>query len=132
MKSIKDTHDVAVSLNPKARTATATGSAVDLKGYESALVVIDIGLLSDGATASWAFKVQHSGPGAWADVGSAYYDGAFTAVATSGADNTTQRQAYIGERRYIRVVQTLTGSASTGLVSGALVVRNRKRHLPAS
>lgn len=129
MKNILGTP--AVSLSAKARTSTANGTAVDLAGYEGALVILDIGLFSDPGSSN-AFKIQHSGPGAWADVGSAYYSNAFTAVASSGGDNVCQAAHYIGERRYIRVVQTITGSPSTGLVSGAVVLRGFKRHMPAT
>jgi len=79
--------NVASSLVPAVRTASATGSAVDLRGYDSAIVTVTFGAYGDGTHTP---KLQHS------------------------VANASQTIGYIGQRRYVRVVMTVA-SASTGV-----------------
>ncbi len=112
------------SIAPAVINATATGSAVDTKGFEGVTAVIDAGTRTDGTHTP---KLQHAiedpnslgNPLAsdWADVAAADLIGAFAAVAS----NTMQWVGYRGTKRFVRVVSTVVAGA-TGAAYGALVV----------
>ena len=104
--------NVASSLVPAVRTASATGSAVDLRGYDSAIVTVTFGAYGDGTHTP---KLQHSVDGVtYADVLSSDVVGELTALSDSTGANASQTIGYIGQRRYVRVVMTVA-SASTGV-----------------
>lgn len=122
MREIKNQVSPAQSLASANRTASANGTGVDLKGFDSALVLADIGLWQDG---SHLLKIQESDDDStYTDVASTDQVGSFTAVTSTATDGMTQRAAYIGVKRYIRVVSTQSGSPSvSGLQAAAMVVR---------
>lgn len=116
------------SIDPKAHTADVNGDSADLLGYDSAAAVINVGTWTDG---THTFEVQESDD-----------DSTFTAVADAdlsesepvvdGADDdqTTYMIGYTGEKRYIRVVATVTG-ATTGAEYGAVILRGHAHQSPA-
>lgn len=111
------------ALEPKARTANEDGVTVDLQGYESALVIVHAGTITDG---THALKLQESADGTnWTDVGADDLHGSFQALAS----NQVQKVGYRGTKRYIRVVATVSG-ATNGGVYGAVVVRGHAHSLP--
>jgi len=117
-----------LSLAPAARvTGTATGSAVDLRGYDAAMIVVTFGVWTDGTHTP---SVQHSIDGmSYADCAASDLDGSLTAVSSSAGNNTVQQAGYIGSRRYVRVVMTTSG-ASTGALSSAGVIAGEPRNAP--
>lgn len=116
MRDIKSIFDVATSLPPAARTATANGSGVDLRGYDAALVMMVVGTITDGTHTP---KLQESSDNStFTDVAASDLVGSFSNLAS----NTPQRVGYIGSKRYVRVVVTVSG-ATTGGVYGAVIVR---------
>ena len=128
MKDLANNLSIVQSLAPASRTANANGAAVDLQGYEGALILISTGAITDG---THTFEVQESDDGT-----------TFTAVANSdligtepavGAtnDNTDYKIGYIGSKRYVRVVVTVAG-ATNGGVYGAWVIRGYPRHAPVA
>lgn len=121
------------SVYPQAVTSTKTSTTIDLAGYESVTILIDVGTWTDG---THTFSIQDS------DDDSSY-------TATAAADlvgtlpvvngTTKHRQIYeIGyvpkaaEHRYLQVVNTVTASPSTGLVYGVVAVRGRPRTAPVA
>jgi hypothetical protein len=116
LKDLKSIVDVAQSLVPAARNASANGTGVDLSGYHAATAEVSIGALTDGTHTP---KLQESSDNStFTDVVAADLIGSFVA----GTANTIQRVGYIGSLRYIRVVMTVAG-ATTGAVSAANVMR---------
>lgn len=114
----------ATSLAPAARTSTANGTGVDLQGYGAAMVVWNVGAITDGTHTP---KLQESDDNStFTDVAAANLSGTHAALTAS----TNQEIGYIGRSRYIRAVVTVTGSPSTGGVYAALVVRGRAKTLP--
>jgi len=115
-QDLKSNIDIAASLAPAARTATASGTGVDLRGYESAVAAFVVGTVTDGAHTP---SVEESDD-----------NSAFTAVAAADllgtlaalASNTVQRVGYRGGKRYIRAKVTASG-ATTGAVDAAVVIR---------
>lgn len=106
---------VSTSLGPAARTASANGTGVDLANVGSATVHFIVGTITDGTHTP---KVQESDDNSsFSDVAAADQVGTLAALAS----NTNQKVGYIGSKRYIRAVSTVSG-ATTGGVYAAVVV----------
>lgn len=97
---------------------------MDLRGYESATVLIESGTITDGTHTP---KLQESDDNTtYTDVAAGDLIGSFSNI----ANNSIQEVGYKGTKRYIRVAVTVTG-ATTGGVYGATVVRGHPRSKPA-
>ncbi len=128
IRDLNDQVDVALSLAPAARVnGTFNGTAVDLRGYDAAMLAVSFGAYTDGTHTP---SLQHSDDGSsFAAVGASDVNGSFTAVSSGAGANTVQRVGYIGAKRYLRAVLTVTG-ATTGAVSEASVIRGEPRNRP--
>ena len=118
MRDLESRLDVLASLVPTgARTASANGTGIDLQGYDGALVIVNADTITDGTHTP---KVQESDDNStFTDVASTDLVGtALVAIAAA----SVQRIAYVGAKRYIRVVVTVAG-ATTGGKYQAVVVR---------
>jgi hypothetical protein len=119
---------VTPSLAPAARTnGTATGTAVDLRGFDSAVIAVSFGAWTDGTHTP---SVQHSMDNStYTNAAAADLDGSFSAVSSAAGNNTVQAVGYIGSQRYVRVVMTTSG-ATTGALSSASVIAGSPRNAP--
>ena len=138
MKDLKNNLLGAVTIPPQAITsnATTTGTGVDLRGYEGALVVLFSGTIAGSSSANiHTPEVQESDSS----------DTGFTAVANAdliglesdavlngGTDSTVKTIGYIGAKRYIRVVDTTTAFTTAGGVIGALIIKGAAHAKPAA
>ena len=133
----------AISLKAAVTTANTTGTGVDLSGYNSAVMIVDVGAEGDTLSGSVYFEIaiQQSDDDSTytactqADIvdGTIAASGIFYKIdGTTGGDpdNTgaIYRVGYVGGKRYIRAVLTKTGTHSNGTPIGAMVVRGRARH----
>ena len=143
MKDLSNNISPAVSLAAATRTAAANGSGVDLQGYESATVLVDVGAEGDTISSPVYFEVsleESDDDSTYTDVAQAsIVDGT---IASGGIflklDGTANgnpdsaggifRVGYVGNSRYIRVVLAKTGTHSNGTPLGAMVVRGSARH----
>jgi hypothetical protein len=126
MRDLKNNFDAVISLAPAARTASANGSGVDLSGYGGAMVLVTTGLITD---ATHTIEVQESEDNAtFTAVADADLQGTEPAIGAAD-DNKVYRVGYLGNKRYVRVVVTVAG-ATTGGVLGASVVRGLPRYAP--
>lgn len=108
------------SIAPKAHTADATGASSDLAGFQSATVLIDLGLWTDG---THTFEVQDSpDDSTFAAVADADLIGTEPVMDAAAEDNTTHTIGYVGTKRFIRVKATVA-SATTGAVYGVSVLK---------
>jgi hypothetical protein len=116
------------SLPPAVRVnGTATGTAVDLRGFDAAVVTVSFGAYTDGThTPS---LVQSVDGATYTACASSDLDGTFTAVSGSGGANTLQQVGYIGSQRYVAVMMTVTG-ATTGALSSASIIAGYPRNAP--
>lgn len=114
---------VVSSFVPLLRTATVTGTGVDLQGFNKAMVIVHVGEVTDG---THTLTIEESDDNSTYTTATAI-SGAFTAAAT---ETKTQEIGYLGTKRYIRVKSTVTGSPGTGGTYGAVVVRAGARQLP--
>lgn len=111
---------VANTLLPNVRTATASGTGVDLAGFRKAMFIAHVGTVTDG---TFAFDPEESDDNStWSNIAAGDLSGTFT-NATSSADDTVQEVGYLGSKRYIRCNVTVTGSPSTGGPIGVTVLR---------
>jgi hypothetical protein len=143
MKDLSNNISPAVSLAAAVRTAAANGTGVDLQGYESATVLVDVGAEGDTLSSSVHFEIsleESDDDSTYTDVAQAsIIDGTIASGGiflkldgTTGGDPDSTggifRVGYVGNKRYIRVVIAKTGTHSTGTPIGAMVVRGSARH----
>lgn len=110
-----------------------TGVGVDLKGYSTALVIVNVGISGDTLSGSVlsTFKLQESDDNStFTDVAAADMEGTQSTVIDDAAeDPTVIVWGYKGSRRYIRVFDDVTGTHTNGTPVGAVVVRGLPRHV---
>ena len=143
MKDLSNNINPAVSLAAAVRSAAANGTGVDLQGYESATVLVDVGAEGDTLSSSVYFEIsleESDDNSTFTDVAQAsIIDGTIAAGGiflkldgTAGGNPDTAggifRVGYVGNKRYLRVVIAKTGTHSNGTPIGAMVVRGSARH----
>ena len=143
MKDLSNNISPAVRLAAAVRRAAANGTGVDLQGYESATVLVDVGAEGDTLSSSVHFEVsleESDDNSTFTDVAQAsIIDGTIASggiflkldgTAGGNPDSTGGifRVGYVGNKRYIRVVLAKTGTHSNGTPIGAMVVRGSARH----
>ena len=126
-QSLKETFDVVVSLAGTARIATANGTGVDLQPYNAGTIVVVPVSWTDG---THALTVQESDDNStFTNVAAGQLDGTMPTLSGAGGVSTISRVGYLGTKRYIRVVSTVSG-ATTGAVYAAMVLRGSPRRMP--
>jgi hypothetical protein len=108
------------SLAPIVVSATDTGAAIDLAGYESALVIVSTGAIV--GSGDFTVKMQESDTttsGDFTDTAAASRVGSFPA---SLAAASVVRVGYNGTKRYIRLVTTK--NSGTSIAVGINVLRS--------
>lgn len=133
MRDLEARLDVVTSLAPLNRTADANGTGADLKGYDGALVIAQVGAEGDtlSATVSIAFELEESDDDStYTDVaaadqrgGTGGANGQFALIDDPAEAPAVHKIGYIGAKRYIRVVDNRTGTHTTGTPTSAVVVR---------
>lgn len=121
-------------------TAAKNTGDEDLQGYDSCLIVVDLGLIngmsSDSPTAGEiSVTVQHAdddgtgSAGSYSNVADTDLDGGTQSsgvVHTFDEDNTTAfKIAYIGDRRFIKVTLTPTGLGAGGPIGVGLILGHK-------
>jgi hypothetical protein len=112
-------------LAPVVQNATVTSAAIDLEGFNSAMISVATGV--EGVTLSgsvfWTFILQHSDDDSTYTVVSSSKDVTDGSIDSNGIfltldDNAETPQVsgigYIGGKRYLKVVTTKNGTMSTG------------------
>lgn len=118
MFDLVDNIAVEESITPAAHTANANGAGIDLRGYQAAVVIVDAGTITDG---THTISLEESDDDStYTAVAAADLQGSFANVAS----NTPQKVGYIGGKRYIRAVTTVSG-ATTGGIYGVSVIKGR-------
>lgn len=129
-KDLKNDIYIVQSVAPGAKTASTTsGTAVDMKGYNSATVVVEVGLHSD---ATHKIQLEESSDNSsWSTVSAANIIGATVSIANTTVDNTTYWFGAKDFSRYLRVAGSIVGSTTTGCVWGASIIKGHPGSLPA-
>ncbi len=115
-----------------------TGDTVDLRGYNAASLIVDVGESGDTLSGSVKhdLKLQHSDNAsdwsavAQADVvgGTVDANGIFATIDADGEDGAIYRIGYVGSKRYIRLFCDTTGTHTNGTPMAAVAVLSRERH----
>lgn len=114
--------NVAASLLPASRSASGTGDAVDLRGFESAFAVAQVGAMA-GGTVTPSLEASYDGT-SYAAVGTADLLGTFSAIT---AGTAVQRVGYSGTGRYLKGVFTQAGGTMTSAIA---IVRGHPHRSP--
>lgn len=140
-------HDLAFGNSVTVQTITSsnlTGVGVDLKGFNSATVVLVMGDIDEmGGSPQGSAKIdvqlQDSDDNStWSNVtdgdvvdlsGVSSVTGGI--VASTSDDRTPVAVGYVGERRYLRAILQPTGLTNGG-PAGAVVIKGQPRHAPAT
>ncbi|MFH9769012.1 hypothetical protein IFE09_11340 [Streptomyces microflavus] len=122
-----------ISLATALRTnGTVNGTTVDLHenkdSSRSAMLIVLSGTITDG---SHAITLQESdNNSAWSTVAAADLQGSAPTI-TDTADDRIYEVGYLGAKRYLRAVSTVSGATTGGTVS-ALILRGFPRRTPIS
>ena len=143
MRDLSNNINPAVSVINAVKTAAANGTGVDLQGYESATILVDVGAEGDTLSSSVYFEIslEHSDDDstytdcAQADIidGTISEGGIWLKLDGTANGNPDSaggifRVGYVGGKRYVRVVLAKTGTHSNGTPIGAIVVRGHARN----
>lgn len=115
---MKDTyHDnkAVQALAPAVISAAASGSAVDLSGFDSALFVVTTGTVS--GSGDFSVKLQESDTATEVDFSDVAPADQLGTVPATLAANNVYRVGYIGSKRkrYVRAIVTKAGGTSIAL-----------------
>lgn len=114
---------------PAARTASANGSSADRKFNESAIVVLNVGVWTDG---TFTFALQESDDDTtFTAVSASQIQGALPVVSDATTNNTSFHIGYLGNKRYLRLAVTAAGT-TTGAIFGATIIEDFPRFSGAS
>lgn len=147
MRDLVNNISSVVSIAAAALSADTNGSGVDLKGFQSAAVLIAVG--AGGITFTGSnkieFKLEHSddnstfsavsaadvqlGANADSSVGSG---GIVRSLVAAHAAGTVAEVGYIGTKRYIRAVADFSGTHATATPLAVTVVRGHPISAPAA
>jgi hypothetical protein len=129
-RDVSSEHNLAHSIAPVAITATTTGSAVDLMGYNGATVFISAGVWTDGTHTFTITECATSG-GSYTAVGASDRGTLPAAISGTAAASQAYRVPYTGSLRYVKVLDTVV-SGTAGMVVSASVVRSLPVTAPIS
>lgn len=100
-------------------------TSVDMKGYESLMFVVNVGASADTINGSNYIELEvedSSDDSTFSDCAdadildsvSATNNGTFGLIDAASEDEATFKVGYVGDKRYVRVVLSFTGTHSTG------------------
>lgn len=130
MRDIISNIKVQSALAPQVVTEDKT-AAVDRRGFDSLMFVVDVGASGDtlSGTVKFDFYLEHAddngsgSAGSWAPVTNPFHaqglavdstDGKFATIDGATDDETTYRIGYVGDKHHVRVRVAVTGTHETG------------------
>ncbi len=128
MRDIVHNIGIVQALGPAVLAATTTGAALDLKGFESAAVVINTGAIA--GSGDFTAKLQESDTttsGDFTDVAASALQGAFPASLVA---DSVVKVGYAGFKRYVRLV--VTKNSGTSIAAGAVLVKGHAAQRPVA
>lgn len=143
MRDLVNSLAAAVAIPAATYTADNTPAAVDLLGFEGAVVVIHVGVggITFDASNKIEFKLTHSDDDAtYAAVTDADVQGIDSVgaggivkslIAAHAAADIT-KIGYVGGRRYLKLLADFSGTHGTGTPMAAEVIKGHSRYWPAA
>jgi len=143
MRDLASLVSAAVLLPAATYAADNTPAAVDLSGYESAVILLHVGVggITFDDTNKIEFKLTHSDDGTTYDpvdatdvqgVASVGTGGIVKALNAAHAADDVTRIGYMGGRRYLKLLADFSGTHGTGTPIAATVVKGNPRFAPAA
>lgn len=117
-------------------TSEGTGVGVDLAGFEGALMIAHVGISGDTLSGSVymtvAFQDSDASGSGYANIPAAQLLGGANDVVIDDAaeDDVIIARSYIGNKQYVRVLITFTGTHTAGTPIQAQVTKGFPRHAP--
>lgn len=141
MQDIHDGCNVAVAIGAATLSADNTPPAVDLAGYQTAEIVLAIGVggITFTNTDKIEFRLTHSHDDSTyvnctdADVVGAsatITNGIIKALVSAHAAAAVYRFGYVGPRRYLKLLADFSGTHGVGTPIAATVVRGNAAYKP--
>lgn len=141
MRDIISNVAVASIIGPAAFAADNVPAAIDIKGFDSAMLAIHVGAggIVFGGTNKIEFKLTHSDDDVTYDavtavdvqgVAAVEAGGIVLAVRTAHADTTIHRVGYIGRKRYLKLLADFSGTHGTATPLAATVIKGHARVNP--
>lgn len=118
MKDLYSSVSVDTAIVPATLTATTTSSAIDLQGFDSAIVIINSGAIGGAGNFTPKLTECATSGGTYTDVATTDLSGTFPAALSA---STAIRVGYRGSKRFIKVVLTL--NSGTNILAGAVVAK---------
>jgi hypothetical protein len=115
-------------------TSEGTGGYVDLAGYDAALMIFDVGAaldtLSGSVYGTFSWQESDASGSGFANVAAADLLGGDNDVVIDAAaeDELVLYRTYIGSKRYVRLLVTITGTHTNGWPISGVVVKLNPRH----
>lgn len=128
MRSIEPNIGVVQVIAPAVQSATVTGSAFDLQGFESACLVVNTGAIA--GSGDFSIKLQESDTTDtedFEDVAAEHLTGTVPATLEAAS---IYKLGYIGVRQYVRPV--LTKNSGTSIALGAVLVKGDAHVVPVA
>ena len=133
-KDLYNKTKVLAAIEPQVATADVNGDGIDTRGYESVVLVGQIG--ASGDTLSGSVKIEleveeSDDNSTYTDVADADLlnyvdgtnDGTFAVIDDGAEDDAVYVTGYRGSKRYVRIVANLTGTHTVGTeIAGCAVL----------
>lgn len=142
MRDIISNIAVASVIAPAAYDADNVPAAIDLKGFDSAMLAIHVGAggISFNGTNKIEFKLTHSDddasyePVADTDLQgvSGVAGGIVLALKVAHPDPSVTRVGYVGNRRFIKLLADFSGTHGTATPLAATVIKGHARERPVA
>lgn len=147
MRDIISNIKVQSALAPQVVTAAKT-AAVDRRGFDSLMFVVDVG--ASGETLSSSLKLdcylEHAddssgSAGSWVPVTNPFHaqglavdstDGKFATIDGAADDETTYRIGYVGDKHHVRVRVAVTGTHENGTPMAITAILGNPASKPVS
>lgn len=140
MRDLHNCVKAVPALLPVAITATTSGKIIDLQGYEAVEFVVEVGIATSGLDASNKYTVTVQAGNTVNDVATptTITDAATVTAAqllgtpptldNAADDENVYRFGYVGDKRYVQLVFTETGTAAAPV--SAVAILSCARHNP--
>lgn len=130
LRDLKNNVAVSKSILPQLMATSVTGSTIDMQGFDSLVVEIVAGAWTDG---THTFSVLESDDDStYSAVADADLDGTEPVVDGATDDDQVYLLGYKGTKRYVKVLNTVTGSPGTGLLAAANGIKGHAHSRPTN
>lgn len=127
---------VVASLDPVSKTATWSGTGVDITGFKDATICVYFGTggtpLSGSVYYTVTFEESDTSGSGYTTIAAGDLGGGLSGtrvVDSNTEDNQIIKRTYRGTKQYVRATGTLTGSDSSGTLVASFVILSNPIHV---